>query len=114
MKRGQVWIVAGGSGYAGKPRPAIILQDDHFDQTSSMTVCPLTTDDLDVPLFRVRIEAATANGLRRTSRAMADKITTVAKSKIGQQVGQLSETDMVRVDEAVVVFLGLLRRPALR
>ena len=40
MKRGEIWTVAGGAAYAGKPRPAVIVQDDRFDANDSIVVCP--------------------------------------------------------------------------
>jgi mRNA interferase MazF len=107
VKRGHIWTVAGGPDYAGKPRPAIILQDDAFDATASITVCPLTTQSVDAPLIRLPIEPSERNGLRATSHVMVDKITTVAKKKIEEHIGRLSDEDMVRVNRAVIVFLGL-------
>jgi mRNA interferase MazF len=47
MKRGEVWTVSGGKDYAGKPRPAVIVQDDSFDATDSITICAFTTDPTD-------------------------------------------------------------------
>lgn len=44
MKRGEVWTAAGGPDYAGKPHPVVVLQDDRFEDTKSITVCPLTTN----------------------------------------------------------------------
>lgn len=99
--------MAGGPDYAGKPRPAIVLQDDAFDATASITVCPLTTQILDAPLIRLPIEPSERNGLKTTSHVMVDKITTVSKKKLDGHVGRLSDEDMVRVNRAVVVFLGL-------
>jgi mRNA interferase MazF len=107
VKRGQIWTVAGESDYAGKPRPAIVLQDDAFDATASITVCPLATQSIDAPLIRLPIEPSGRNGLRATSHVMVDKITTVAKKKLEEHVGRLSDEDMVRVNRAVLVFLGL-------
>lgn len=107
MKRGDIWTVAGGPDYAGKPRPAIILQDDAFDKTRSITICPLTTHGIDAPLIRLPIDPSEPNGLRAASHAMIDKITTVSKKKIDDHVGHLSNEDIVRVNRAVVVFLGL-------
>ena len=106
MRRGEIWTVAGGSDYSGKPRPAVILQDDRFD-TDSVTVCPFTTDPTEAPLFRVEIEPGDANRLSRPCRPKVDKITTVRRSRRGERVGQLSEADIVRLDRAVVVFLGM-------
>jgi mRNA interferase MazF len=106
MKRGEVWTVSGG-GYAGKPRPAVIVQDGRFDATASITVCVFTTDDTDAPLFRLPVRPSENNGLRSDSRLMVDKITTVAKERIGEQIGQLDNADMMRLNQAIMVFLGL-------
>jgi len=107
MKRGEIWTVTGGSGYAGKPRPVIVLQDNRFDATESVTVCPFTGDPTDAELFRSLIEPAATNGLESLSRLMVDKIITVAKSRVGKQIGRLDDEDVVRLNRAVVVFLGL-------
>ena len=107
MKRGEIWTAAGGKDYAGKPRPVVIVQDDRFDATSSITVCPCTSDPTEAPLFRILVEPSTLNGLASASRLMVDKVTTVPKAKIGKRVGRLSNEDVVRLDRAMMVFLGL-------
>ena len=107
MKRGEIWTVAGGKGYAGKPRPVVILQDDRFDMTDSTTICAFTTDPTDAPLFRLLIEPNESNGLRAACRLMVDKITTVPKSKMGARIGRLTDQDIVRLNRAVLVFLGI-------
>lgn len=112
MRRGEVWTVAGGSGYAGKPRPVVIIQDDAFGATESVTVCAFTTDPTDAPLFRLSVEPSERNGLRVPCRLMADKVSTVGKSKIGRRIGRLDDEDIVRVNRAVLVFLGLAASPA--
>ena len=100
MRRGDVWTVAGAAGYAGKPRPAVIVQqDDAFDDTSSITLCPLTSDPTDAPLIRLAILPTETNGLKEPSRIMADKITTVPKTRLGDRIG----------NGAIVVFLGVAR-----
>ena len=107
MKRGEIWTVAGGKDYAGKPRPAVILQDNRFDMTNSITLCAFTTDPTDAPLFRLPIEPSDSNGLRAVCRLMVDKITTVSKAKIGTRLGRLADEDMVRLNRALLVFLGV-------
>ena len=107
MKRGEIWSVTGGPDYAGKPRPAVILQDDRFDRTSSITICAFTTDPTEAPLFRIPIEPSERNGLRTGSRLMADKITTVPRARIGKRTGRLDHEDVIRLNRAMVVFLGL-------
>ena len=64
MRRGEIWTVAGGKDYAGKPRPVVIVQDDSFDATDSITICAFTTDETDAPLFRLAVEPNERNGLR--------------------------------------------------
>ena len=107
MRRGDIWTVAGGQDYAGKPRPVVILQDDRVDATASITVCAFTTDPASAPLFRLVVEPSRSNGLRARSRLMVDKITTVPKTKLGERIGSLDDEDVVRLNRAVLVFLGL-------
>ena len=111
MKRGEIWTIAGGKDYAGKPRPAVIVQDDSFDGTDSITVCAFTTDETEAPLFRLAVEPNERNGLRATGRLMVDKITTVPKAKVGARIGRLDDEDMLRLNQAVLVFLGLAVSP---
>ena len=111
MRRGDVWTVSGGKGYARKPRPVAIVQDDRFDATDSITVCAFTTDETDAPLFRLMVEPDEQNGLREISRLMVDKITTVSKSKVGVRVGRLKDEDILRLNQAIFVFLGLAVSP---
>ena len=107
MKRGEIWTVAGAAGYAGKPRPAVILQDDRFDGTHSVTICAFTTNPTEAPLFRLRVEPSETNHLRESCWLMVDKITSVPRGKVGSHVGQLDDQDLLRLNRAVIVFLGL-------
>lgn len=107
MKRGEVWTVAGGPDYAGKPRPAIIVQDDAFNATASITIIPFTSHIVDAPLLRLSIEPSAHNGLRAPSQLMIDKITTVSKTKLERRIGRLSDEDIMHVNRTVLVFLGL-------
>jgi mRNA interferase MazF len=107
VTRGEIWTAAGGKHYAGKPRPVVIVQDDRFKATSSITICAFTSDPTDAPLMRLLIEPSEGNGLGTPSRLMIDKVTTVPKSKLGRRLGRLTDGDMVRVNRALVVFLGL-------
>ena len=107
MRRGEIWTVSGGGAYTGKPRPAVIVQDDSFDATASITICAFTSDPTDAPLFRLLIEPTNTNGLRIASRLMVDKIATVPKERLGDKVGRLDDSDVLRLNQAVLVFLGL-------
>ena len=85
----------------------MIVQDDRFDGTNSITVCAFTSDPTDAPLFRLAVEPSETNGLELLSRLMVDKITTIPKPKLGTRIGRLADDDMVRLNRAVVIFLGL-------
>ncbi len=107
MRRGEIWTAAGGKDYAGKPRPVVIVQDDRFDATASATVCAFTTDPTEAPLLLLPVEPNERNGLRAPCRLMVDKITTVPKTKLGSRLGQLDDEEMLRLNRAMMVFLGL-------
>src|SRR6516164_8816287 len=105
MKRGDIWTVAGGKDCAGKPRPVAIVQDDSFDVTDSITICAFTTDETEAPLFRLPVEPSERNGLRTACRLMVDKITTVPRTKVGARIGRLDDEDILRLKQAMLVFL---------
>jgi len=85
----------------------VIVQDDRFDATASVTVCAFTTDPTDAPLIRLLLDADETTGIRESSRLMIDKITTIPRSKLGERIGRVSDDDMIRLSRALVVFLGL-------
>ncbi|UVC11597.1 type II toxin-antitoxin system PemK/MazF family toxin [Rhizobium sp. TH2] len=106
MTRGEVWTVSG-TGYAGKPRPALIIQDHAFSFLDSITICPITSDPDNLELFRIDLLPSDVNGLRLRSHVMADKIITLPKSRLGKRIGILDDDDLKRVETAIMIFLGL-------
>ncbi|WP_262103471.1 type II toxin-antitoxin system PemK/MazF family toxin [Arthrobacter sp. Marseille-P9274] len=106
MNRGDIWTVAGGV-YATKPRPALIIQDDRYDATDSVTVLPLTTSEVDAPLLRIGLQPTPTTGLQGASFIMIDKLTTVRRSNVQERVGRLPAAQLVEVERALMVFLGL-------
>lgn len=108
MIRGELWTVAGGI-YASKPRPALILQDDAFEETNSVTVMPLTSHLLDAPILRIRVAATEQTGLDHDSDIMIDKLTTVRRTNVVTRVGRLSTDQLFEVERSVMAFLGLAR-----
>ncbi|MFY9920485.1 MAG: type II toxin-antitoxin system PemK/MazF family toxin [Mycobacterium sp.] len=108
MNRGEIWTVAGGV-YAAKPRPAVIVQDNLFDATSSVTVAPMTSTLLDAPLIRIRISDGDGrlSGLDHDSDVMIDKLTTIRRSNVHARVGRLTAEQLVEVERAMMAFLGL-------
>ena len=107
MRRGDIYIAAARGIYTGKPRPVVIVQDDRFDATASITVCPLTTNPLDAPLTRIAVGVTVATGIEEPSQIMIDKITTMPRANVRDHLGRLADADLIRLDRALLVFLGL-------
>ena len=106
MKRGDLVTIAVSGDY-GKPRPALVVQDDAFADLSAVTVLRLTSELNAWPLFRVTIEPTPENGLRKRSQVMIDRGIALPRSKVGPVFGQLSGGDMMGVGQALYRFLGL-------
>jgi mRNA interferase MazF len=107
VRRGDIYTAAARAAYTGKPRPVVIIQDDRFDATSSVTVIPFTTSAVDAPLFRIAVEPTGTTGLTQLSRLMVDKVMTVARSNLTDYVGRLTDSDIMRLNRALAVFLGM-------
>ena len=107
MKRGEIWTVAGGAAYAGKPRPAVLVQDNRFDANDSIVVCPLTTDPTHAPIFRLSVQPSAQSGLGAPCRMMVDKLTNVPRRRLGRLVGSLASEEVKALNRAIFVFLGL-------
>jgi mRNA interferase MazF len=110
VNRGEIWTVAGGV-YAAKPHPAVIVQDNLFDATSSVTVAPMTRALLEAPLMRIRVSGGDGllSGLDQDSDVMIDKLTTVRRSNVQARVGRLTAEQLVEIERAMMAFLGLAR-----
>jgi mRNA interferase MazF len=107
VRRGDVYTAAASDVYSGKPRGVVILQDDRFDATASVTVCPLTTNPIEAPLFRLPVEPSEPNGLDPLSFLMVDKVTTMPRDNLGNHLGRLSDRHVLQLNRASIVFLGL-------
>lgn len=103
MTRGEIWSIAG----EGEERAAIVLQDDRFGAMLTVTVCPLTPSKITSVYARLEIAPSKTNGLSKTTRAMVDKVTTVAKAKLDKRIGALEKAELARIEEGVKVFLGM-------
>ncbi len=106
MKRGDVIVVALQGDY-GKPRPALVVQSDLFNEHPSVTIAPITSTIVDAPLFRVTVEPTAGNGLRAVSQIMVDKLTGVRRDRVARTVGHLEEDAIIRVSRALILWLGL-------
>ena len=106
MRRGDLVTIVLPGAY-GKPRPALLIQSDLFDEHPSITILPVTSELRETPLFRVLVEPSEGNGLHKRSQVMVDKAQTVPREKVGAVFGHLDETTMLAVTRAMAVFLGI-------
>jgi mRNA interferase MazF len=108
MKRGDVVTVADRSGgFTGKPRPSLVAQSDFFADTNTVVICPLTSDSVAAPLIRFQVEPSSILPLNHVSWVEVDMITAVRKRRIGPVIGRISDAEMLRLNSALAVFLGL-------
>lgn len=107
IERGAV-VVCVLAGDFGKPRPAVVVQSDLFNSThGTITVCPLTSQLVDAPLFRIRIAPRKSNGLKKRSDVMVDKVTGIRRERITETIGSLNAEELQAIDEALARWLGL-------
>jgi mRNA interferase MazF len=106
MRRGDLVTVAAPGDY-GKPRPALVVQSDLFDEVPSVTLCLVTSALRETPLFRITVDPSPDNGLQRISQIQVDKITTVARERVGGVIGRLDDAAMLKVNRSLAVFIGI-------
>ncbi len=108
MTRGQIVVVTARGAYTGKPRPALVVQSDLFNEThASVTICPITSDVIDAPLFRIALPPGPRTGLAVSSQVMTDKIVSVPRTALGRSIGQCDADELASVDVALRHWLDL-------
>ena len=105
MRRGDLVTVAI-SGDFGKPRPALVIQSDHFGGTATVTVLLISGTIVEAPLIRLAVEPTPENGLRKRSQIMIDKAMTVRRDRLAEPFGRLDDATMIAVNRSLALFLG--------
>jgi mRNA interferase MazF len=106
VRRGDLVTIAL-QGDLGKPRPALVIQSDLFDEHPSVTILPVTGELRDAPLFRIPVQPSASNGLSKLSQVMVDKPQSVAREKVGSIFGRLDDETMMAVNRALAIFIGV-------
>ncbi len=108
MKRGGIVVVAARGASTGKPRPAVVLQSDLFNPThASVTICPITSDCVDAPLFRLPLPPGTRTGLRAASQVMVDTIVSVPRAAITEEIGECDAGELESLEAGLRRWLQL-------
>lgn len=108
MKRGDLVTIAIQGDFA-KPRPALVIQSDQYNEHATVTVLPVSSALVAAPLFRITLQPSPENGLQKRSQVMADKAVTVKRDKVGPTFGQVDADTMVEVERCLAVFLGIAK-----
>lgn len=106
MRRGDLVTVVAPGDY-GKPRPALVIQSDLFDDLPSATLCLVTSELHPLPVFRITVDPSPENGLRRVSQVQVDKVVTLKRERVGKVIGRLDDATMLKVNRSLAVFVGI-------
>jgi mRNA interferase MazF len=108
VKRGTIVVVAARGAYTGKPRPALVVQSDLFNPThSSITICPITSDCVDAPLFRLTLAPGARTGLKTVSQVMIDKVVSVPRGAIAEEIGECDPRELEGVEDGLRRWFAL-------
>ena len=107
MRRGDICTAAARGVYSGNPRPVVIVLDDRFDATASVTVCPPTTNPTDTPLFRLPVKPSRPNGLDECRFLTVDKVITMPRGNLRDHLGRLGDNHVVQLNRASIVLFSL-------
>ena len=106
MRRGDFVTVAAPGDY-GKPRPALVIQSDLFDELPSVALCLVTSELRNAPIFRITVDPAPDNGLQNISQIQIDKILSLPRERVGSVIGRLDDATMLKVNRSLAVFAGI-------
>jgi mRNA interferase MazF len=107
VKRGDVVLMVAGGDF-GKPRPGVVVQADELgDSTTTVLVCPLSSDIQESPRLRPAVEPSSDNGLRLHSQIMTEKVMPIRRDRVRRVIGRLDSDAVSRLDRALLVVLGL-------
>lgn len=108
MRRGDFVTIAM-QGDLGKPRPALMIQADQFNEHATVTVLPVTSTLVAAPLLRITVYPNAENALQKPSQVMVDKAMTVKRDKVGPAFGRIDADALVEMERCLAVFLGIAK-----
>jgi mRNA interferase MazF len=106
VRRGDLVTVSLGGDY-GKPRPAVIVQNDAVAKFDSVILCPFSSLQADANAVRPTVQPTADNSLRVASAIMVEKIITAPRHRVGAVIGRLSDEDLADLDRRLAFVLGL-------
>lgn len=109
MKRGDVVLLVV-PGDLGKPRPGAVVQADELgDATTTIVVCPMSSEVSRTTRLRPVVDPTDRNGLEKRSQIMTDKIIALRRDRVRRVIGRFDDAALDQLDRALLVVLGLAR-----
>ena len=106
INRGEIWSVLW-TGFARKPRPALVIQSEEYRLTETDILALITTTENDAGVLRIPIKADESNGLQQDSFICLDKLMAIPVANLGKCYGKVSDEVMREVNARLIKILGI-------
>lgn len=110
MQRGEIYSLDFGAprdSVQGGVRPALVIQNDVGNRTSSTTIVAAITSK-HKKSYRFHVEISTdESGLPEDSTILLEQIQTVLQNLLVRKIGGIDKRKMVEVDRALIISLGI-------
>ncbi len=92
-----------------KTRPALVLQNDIANRYSPITIVAAITSQVDEPIYPTEVLVRRPEGgLTADSMILLNQIRSVDKQRLFKRLGRMTPETIRKVDQALLVSLGLI------
>jgi mRNA interferase MazF len=92
----------------GGVRPVIIIQNDIGNKYSPTVIISAITSQINKAKLPTHVEISSEEyGLNKDSVVLLEQIRTLDKRRLKEQIGHMSDSDMDKVDQALLISIGL-------
>ena len=94
----------------GGVRPVLVVQNDVGNKYSPTVIAAAVTSKINKAKLPTHIELpSNMYGLQKDSVILLEQIRTLDKRRLKERIGELNETTMNRVDNAILISLGFVK-----
>lgn len=92
----------------GGIRPVIIIQNDIGNKYSPTVIISAITSQINKAKLPTHVEISSEEyGLNKDSVVLLEQIRTLDKRRLKEKIGHMSDSDMEKVDQALLISVGL-------